>query len=143
MAVDGRLQIDLPDTLERTDEEGVHGVERACMRDLDLAFLELGREAFEEANLFFGEFDLAFSGGFFEPQQAFVLGKQAVALPHAAHAAGGDLEAFKLKLMLDADSSMAGVGERIVEYGLLHLCGDTIGMRAIRPRQAVDEALGQ
>ena len=67
MAVDGRLQIDLPDALERADEEGVHGDEGACMRGLDVAFAELGREAFEEANLFFGEFDLAFSGGFFEP----------------------------------------------------------------------------
>jgi hypothetical protein len=38
------------------------------MRSVDVTFAELGREAFEEANLFFREFDLAFSGGFFEPQ---------------------------------------------------------------------------
>ena len=92
--------------------------------------------------MFFGEFDLAFSGWFFVPQQAFVLGQQAVALHDAAHAAGGDLEAFNVTLIFDSHSSMAGVGERMVEYCLLDLCGDAIGMRAFRPRQAVDEALG-
>ena len=42
MAVDGRLQIDLPDALERADEEGVHGDEGASVGGLDVAFPELG-----------------------------------------------------------------------------------------------------
>ena len=52
MAVDGRLQIDLPDAIERADEEDVHGDEGACMRGLEVTIAELGREAFEETNLF-------------------------------------------------------------------------------------------
>ena len=60
----------------------------------------------------------------------------------ASWRAGGDLDAFKAKLLLDVDSRVAGVGEGMVEYGLLHLGGDAIGMRAFGPRQAVNEALG-
>ena len=109
---------------------------------LDVAFAALGRKAFEEEYLCFGAFDLAFSDGFFEPQHAFLLGQQALAPPDAAHAAGGDVDAFKAKLLLHVDSSMAGVGEGMVEDGLLDLGGDAIEMRIICSRQAVDEGLG-
>ena len=122
MAVGGGLQIDLPDAVERADEEGVYGDEGAFMRGLDVAFAELGREVFEEANLFFGEFDLAFSGWFSGPQQSLVLGQQTVAPPEAALAAGRDLEAFKAKLLL-------GLG------------GDAIGMQAFGPRQPLPQSI--
>lgn len=48
MAVDGRLHVDLADPLEGADEEGIDGDEAAGVIGLDMAFAELGREAFEQ-----------------------------------------------------------------------------------------------
>jgi len=52
VAVDRGLQIDLADALERADEEGVDGDQRAGVRGLDVALPELGREPFEQPRLF-------------------------------------------------------------------------------------------
>ena len=60
MAVDGGLCVDAPDALEVADMEGVHGEQRTGVRGFDVAFAELGVEAFEQADLLVGEFDGAF-----------------------------------------------------------------------------------
>ena len=59
VAIDGALQIDLADPLERADEEGINGHRIAGVAGLDVALAELGAEAFEEADLPAGELDLA------------------------------------------------------------------------------------
>ena len=54
-AADGGLQVDLADTLEMADEEGVDGEKIAGEAGLDVAFAELGREALEGPDLVAGE----------------------------------------------------------------------------------------
>jgi hypothetical protein len=63
---------------------------------LDMAFAELGREAFEQLDLLVREGDLALGGLLLQPEQSFMLGEQVVVLPDAAHAARRDGEAFSL-----------------------------------------------
>lgn len=92
---------------------------------------ELGREAFEQSGLFLGELDFAFGGGLLQPQQAFVLGQEAVPLPHPAHAAGGDLDALEPEFLLDADRAVTGMDEGMVEDRLLDLGRDPVGVRPL------------
>lgn len=67
-AVDHGLQVDLADSLERTDEEGVDGDQFAGVMDFDMSFAELRAEAFQVANLIFGQLDLLLACGPLEPQ---------------------------------------------------------------------------
>jgi hypothetical protein len=105
MAIDGGLQIDLAHAFQHADEEGIDRDQRAGARRLDMALAELRAEAFELTDLFGAERDLARSAFFLQPQQALVLGQQTVALPHAAHAAGGDLGAFEAQFLFDPRSA--------------------------------------
>ena len=71
------------------------------VRGLDVALVELGREALQRLSLFRGELDLALGGRLLQPQQPLVIGQQVVALPHSARAAGGDPDALETELLLD------------------------------------------
>jgi hypothetical protein len=51
-AVDGALQVDLADSFEATDEEGVDGQQIPGVVGLDVAFAELRAEAFQRLDLF-------------------------------------------------------------------------------------------
>jgi len=107
-----------------------------------MALAELGREAFQQPDLLVGELDLALGGGLFQAQQALVLGEESAPHPHAAHAAGRDLDALQSQLLLDARRAVAGMGERVIEDGRLDLRGDAIGMRALGTGQPIDQAVG-
>lgn len=54
-------------------------------------------------------------------------GEQAVALPDAAPAARGDLDAAQHQLLGDPHGAMAGVGQRVVEDRLLDRGADPVG----------------
>lgn len=112
------------------------------MRGLDVALAELGREAFEQAHLLVGELDRPLGGRLLQPEQAFVLGQQIVALPDPAHAARRDLEAPKPQFLLDAQRAVAGMRQRMVEHGLLDLGRHPVGMRSPGAGQPVDQPLG-
>ena len=49
------------------------------MRGFDVAFAELGAEAFEEPDLLLLQLDLALGGGLLQPEQPLVLGEQVMA----------------------------------------------------------------
>jgi hypothetical protein len=85
VAVDGGLQIDLAHPLEGAHEEGIDRHQGAGVRGLDVPLAELRAEAFERPDLLVLQFDAAFGRLFFEPEQAFVLGGQAMAQPYAPH----------------------------------------------------------
>ena len=55
----------------------------------DLAFVDLGAEALQQADLLVAEFNLALGRGLLLAQQAFLFGQQVVAAPDAAHIARG------------------------------------------------------
>jgi len=95
VAVDRGLQPDLAHTLQRADEEGVDGDEAAGVQRFDVALVELRREPLEQADLFLAELEPALGGGLLQPQQPLVLGEKPVAHPHAADAAGRDLDALE------------------------------------------------
>ena len=63
-------------------------------------------------------------------------------LPDAAHAAGGDLYPLQAQFLLDAHGAVAGIGQCVIEHGLLDFGGDAIGVRPLRAGQTVDEAVG-
>ena len=98
-AVDGGLQIDLADTLQDADKEGVDGDQSASVWRLDMAFAVFEAEPLEQSDLFIGQSELVFGGGLLQPQQPIVLGQPAVALPDPAHAAGGGLDAEQHQLL--------------------------------------------
>jgi len=58
-AVDGSLQIELPDPLEMVDEEGIDGDEGAGVRHFDVAFAELRAEALQKPDLLVRQAELA------------------------------------------------------------------------------------
>ena len=62
VAVDGGLQIDLAHPLERADEEGVDGDQRAGVCGLDVALAELGAEALQQPDLLVGQRQRALGG---------------------------------------------------------------------------------
>jgi hypothetical protein len=139
-AVDGGLQIDLSHPLQAADEEGVDGDQVAGMAGLDVALAELRAEALQQADLLLRERDLALGGGLLQAQQALVAGQQAVAAPHPAHPAGGDLHAPQHQLLGDPQGAVAGMLQTVVEDGLLDLGRHPVGVRTSGAGQPVDEA---
>src|SRR5580765_7497102 len=137
MAVDGGLEIDLADALEGADEEGVDSDKTAGVRGFDVAFAELGAEAFEEPDLLLLQLDLALGGGLLQPEQPLVLGEQVMALPHPAHATGGDLYPFQPEFLFDPCCPMAGVLQGMVENGRLDLHCHSVGMWPLGARHVV------
>lgn len=71
-----------------------------------------------------------------------MLGQEAVPHPHAAHAAGRDLDALETQLLLDARRAVAGMGERVIQDRRLDLRCDAIGMRALGAGQPINQAVG-
>jgi len=63
VAVDGGMQIDLADTLQDTDEEGVDGNKRAGMRRLDMTLAVLRAEPLQELDLFIRQAEFAIGRG--------------------------------------------------------------------------------
>src|SRR6266849_3073801 len=112
------------------------------MRRLDVALAELGREALQQPGLLFGELDLALRRCLLEPQQPFVLGEQAVALPHPAYASGRHLNALEPELLLNPGRAVAGIRERMVEDRLLDLGRDPVRMWSLGAGQPIDQPLG-
>jgi hypothetical protein len=52
------------------------------------------------------------------------------------------LYALQAQFLLDSHRAMAGMNQRMVEYGLLDLGGDPVGVRSPRAGKAVDQPLG-
>ena len=67
MAVDRALQVHFTNAREHADEEGVDRDDGTGMRSLDMAFAELGAEAFKSGDLLGAEFDLPLDGRFLQP----------------------------------------------------------------------------
>lgn len=132
----------LADPLEGADEECVDGDEASGVRRLDVALAELGGEALQQPGLLLRQLDQAFGGGLLQPQQALVLGEEVVALPDAAHAAGGDLEALQPQFLFDPERAMAGMGEGVIEDRGLDLGRDPVRVRTLGAGQPVDQPLG-
>jgi hypothetical protein len=63
------LQVDLADALQVPDEERVDSHEIASVMGLDMAFAELGAEAFKCLDLLFRPREGALGGGLLQPQQ--------------------------------------------------------------------------
>lgn len=139
-AVDDGLQIDLADTFEAADEEGVHGHQVAGVAGLDLAFAELGAEALQEADLLVRQVDLFTRDVLLQPQQALVPGQEVVAAPHPAHPAGRNLNALQHQFVGDPQGAVAGMGQGVVENRLFDLLGYPVRVRPPRAGQPVDQA---
>ena len=71
-----------------------------------------------------------------------MLGGQALALPHAAHAARGDLDAAQGQLLGDPHRAVAGVAQRVIEDRRLDLGRHPVGVGAAGAGQPVDQPLG-
>jgi hypothetical protein len=143
VAVDRGLQIELADALKGADEKRVDRDQGPGVGRLDVALVELGREALQQPGLLFAEFDLALRRRrLLQTQQPLVLGEQAVALPHPAHAARGHLDALKAQLLLDPGRAVAGMRQRMIEDRLLDLGRDPVGMGPLGAGQPVDQPLG-
>ena len=67
MAIDHGLKINFADALQHTNKERVDRDQRAGMWRLDVAFLELGTELFQQPYLFFRQRQLLFRGGLLQP----------------------------------------------------------------------------
>ncbi len=76
---------------------------------------------------------------FLQAKKTFVLGEETVALPDAAFAAGGDLDALEAQFLFGPRDAVAGVHERVVEHGLLDLGRHPIGAWSLGAGQPVDE----
>ena len=74
MAIHDGLQIDLADTFEVPDHEGVDRDELACKVSLDMTFPELRIEPFEEADLLFRKLHAGFPGMLLETEKSLVFG---------------------------------------------------------------------
>lgn len=70
MTVDGGLQVDPADALERADAEGVDGDQGSRMRGFAVALAEFGREAPEETDLLLRELDFPLGRGLLQPTRA-------------------------------------------------------------------------
>ncbi len=136
------MQVDLAHPLEHADEEGVDSDQRAGVRRLDVALAELRAEALQQAQLLIGEVQAALGGCLLQAQQAVVLGQQPVTLPNPADTGRGDLDALQVQLVGHPNRSMAGLGQRMVEDGLLDRLGQPIGMWATRAGQPIEQAGG-
>lgn len=130
MAVDGGLQIGLAHPLEGAHEEGIDRHQGAGVRGLDVPLAELGAEALQKPDLLALQFDAPFGRLPFEPEQAFVLGGQAMAQPYAPDAARGHFDALEPQLLLYPCRPVAGVLKGMGEDGGLDLGGHPVGMRA-------------
>ena len=119
------------------DKEGIDGHQIAAMAGFDVAFPELGAEAFQVADLLGREFDLALGDGRLQAQQALVLGGQTMAAPDPAHPAGGDLNALQHQLLGDPEGAMGGMIQAVVQDRLLDRLRDPVGVRPLGPRQAL------
>ena len=76
VAVDRGLQIELADALKGADEKRVDRDQGPGVGRLDVALVELGREALQQPGLLFAEFDLALRRRrLLQPQQPIVLGQ--------------------------------------------------------------------
>lgn len=78
IAIDDRLHVDLADTLESADKEGVHSHKVAGMLRFNMPFPEFRAESFQQANLFVGKFKRLFPDALFKPNETFLLGQQVV-----------------------------------------------------------------
>ena len=67
------------------NEERIHGDQSTGVRRLDMAFAELGAEAFEQPALLIRELDRLLGGGPLQAEQALVLGQKVVAAPDPTH----------------------------------------------------------
>ena len=141
-AVDRGLQVDPPHPLEHADKEGVDRDQGTGVRRLDVPLAELRREAFQQPDLLVAELDLLLGRRLLQAQQALVLGQQPVALPDAAHAASGDLQAAQTQLLLDPQRTVAGVLQGMCQHRRLDLGRDPVRVRTARAGQAVEQAGG-
>jgi hypothetical protein len=96
----------------------------AVDRGLQVALAELRAEAFQQPHLLVGQADLPLGGGLLQP--AIMPGQQAVALPDATYATGGDLDAAQHQLLGNAHRPVAGIGQGVVQDRLLHRLGHVV-----------------
>jgi len=142
VAVDGGLGVDASDALEVADVEGVDGKQRAGVGGVDMAFAELGIEAFKEPDLLVGELDGAFARVLFEADEALVFGEEVVTFPDTPDPAGGDVDFPQGEFLGDAEAAVGGPVEAVLEDGVLDLLGESVGMGFSGARKPVDEAFG-
>jgi hypothetical protein len=133
--------VDLADTLQHVDEEGINRDQRVGVGCLDVALAEPWAEALQQPDLLVGQADLPLGRGLLRAQQAVMLGQQAMALPDAAHAAGGDLEA-QHQLLGDAHWAMAGMRQGMLQDRLLDRFRHAVGKRVAWAWQPIDQAVG-
>jgi hypothetical protein len=93
-----------------------------------VAFAELRREAFEEPDLVFLEFDLSVCSGFLQPQKPLMLGEEVVALPDTPDPAGGHGNPLQPEFLFNTCRTMARVFEGMVENDGLNLGRHPVGM---------------
>ena len=141
-AVDGGLQVDLADRFQVTHEEGIDSHQIAAVVGLDVTFPELRAEAFERRHLFFVELHDAVGRGLLQSHQPVMLAEQAVAAPHAAHPARRHLDAGQRQFAGDPQGAVTGVGQAVVEDGLLDVLADPLGMRVAGTGDPVEQAVG-
>src|SRR5262245_11912444 len=141
-AVDGALQVDLADTLEVADEEGVDGHQIAGVMGLDVAFAELRAEAFQGLDLLLRQGEGTLGRDLLQAQQTVVPAEQAVAAPDTPNPGRADLDAGQSQLIGDPQRAMAGMGQAMVEDRLLDVLPDPVGMRWAGAGDLVEQPLG-
>ena len=106
-----------------------------------MPFPELRAEALQQPDLLLAQLQLALTDLAFQPQQAFVLGQQPMAAPHSAHAAGADLDPLQRQLLCHPQRTLGRVLEAVVQDRRLYLGVHPVGVRALRARQLVQQAI--
>ena len=142
VAVDGGLGVDASDALEVSDVEGVDGKQRAGVGGIDMAFAELGIEAFKEPDLLVGELDGSLARVLLEADEALVFGEEVVTFPDTPDPAGGDVDFAQGEFLGDAEAAVCGPVEAVLEDCVLDLLGESVGMGFSGARKPVDEAFG-
>ena len=102
MAVDDRLQIDSPDTLENTDKKSVHSHEIAGVFSLDMPLTVFRTEAFQQPDLSVTEFKVLLADRFFESQQTIMTAQEIMPRPDATDTSCADLDTLQDKLLSNA-----------------------------------------
>jgi hypothetical protein len=126
MAIDDRLEIYPANTLENTDEKGVHRYEIAGVPGFDVPLPKFRAEPFQQANLGVAEIQFLLTNCFFEAQKPVVSTLKIVATPHTPDSTGTDLEVLQDKLLSDPHRAV-GLMQAVFQDDLFDLLADPIG----------------